>query len=128
MRKCTKCEAFKLPTEFHKGSNKGLTSQCKVCRAAYQKLKYDEDAFSYAKQCNVKKWYGVTLEQYYEAMATSDSCEICGVKEGLCYDHDHTTMAFRGVLCSKCNLGLGKLGDNLESLLKAVKYLSKEAK
>jgi hypothetical protein len=26
-------------------------------------------------------------------------------------------------LCSKCNEGLGKLGDNLEGIIKAVNYL-----
>lgn len=39
-------------------------------------------------------------------------------------DHDHETNEFRGWLCKKCNTGLGALGDNLESLLRAVEYLN----
>lgn len=38
-------------------------------------------------------------------------------------DHCHETGEFRGWLCKKCNTGLGNLGDNLESLERAVTYL-----
>tara|TARA_R100000742_G_C4257386_1_gene75248 strand:+ start:391 stop:546 length:156 start_codon:yes stop_codon:yes gene_type:complete len=32
-------------------------------------------------------------------------------------------MAYRGWLCSNCNTGIGKLGDNIEGVQKAVDYL-----
>jgi hypothetical protein len=38
-------------------------------------------------------------------------------------DHDHETGAIRGLLCKHCNSSLGKLGDNLEGLMRAVDYL-----
>ena len=41
-------------------------------------------------------------------------------------DHDHDTKEFRGWLCKKCNTGMGALGDDLESLLRAVQYLAKQ--
>lgn len=31
---------------------------------------------------------------------------------------------FRGWLCDRCNVGIGCLGDNLEGVQKAAKYLS----
>ena len=40
-------------------------------------------------------------------------------------DHDHETGKFRGWLCTSCNLGLGKLGDSISSVKKALKYLEK---
>jgi hypothetical protein len=38
-------------------------------------------------------------------------------------DHDHLTWKFRGWLCSKCNVGLGLLGDTKESVMKMLDYL-----
>jgi hypothetical protein len=56
--------------------------------------------------------------------AQNDACAICtrtGVD--LVVDHDHTTGTIRGLLCNTCNTGLGKLGDSIETLRRAVKYL-----
>ena len=54
-------------------------------------------------------------------------CELCnGLPNGrgnLHLDHDHETGAFRGWICSTCNTGLGKLGDNLQGLLRAMDYI-----
>ena len=71
------------------------------------------------------KRYGVNADVYKERMLSSACCEICSSTEELCYDHDHDTMEFRGVLCRGCNRSLGQLGDNLESINKVVKYLKK---
>ena len=51
-------------------------------------------------------------------------CEICGSSEELHIDHDHSTGAVRGVLCPRCNQGLGQFKDNRDSLLRAVIYLN----
>lgn len=58
-------------------------------------------------------------------------CQICQIKEADCprnlaIDHCHETGRFRGFLCTLCNTGLGALGDTLESLGKAMKYLSNQ--
>lgn len=56
-------------------------------------------------------------------------CDICGENRNysnrsLSKDHDHNTGKFRGMLCTKCNLGLGKFSDNPELLIKAANYLN----
>ena len=71
------------------------------------------------------KAYGITLEEYQKRMSSSNKCQVCGSKDRLCYDHDHKTMRFRGVLCNKCNRSIGQLGDTAESIGKVLFYLNK---
>jgi hypothetical protein len=53
-------------------------------------------------------------------------CEICGQtpkERALASDHDHATGAFRGWLCSPCNLGLGSFRDSPLALRAAAEYI-----
>ena len=57
-------------------------------------------------------------------------CDICkspepGGKGNFHLDHDHTTGEIRGILCAKCNLGIGSLQDSIEILEAAANYLAK---
>jgi hypothetical protein len=57
-------------------------------------------------------------------------CECCGKppsKKGLSLDHCHSTGKFRGWLCTRCNVGIGALGDNYETVLQALEYLKRAA-
>lgn len=69
----------------------------------------------------------IQLMQLYIA-----GCEVCGASENIHVDHDHSCCegptscgrCVRGGLCEACNMAIGVLGDNLEGVLRAVKYLS----
>lgn len=39
-------------------------------------------------------------------------------------DHDHKSGVVRGVLCNRCNLGLGYFQDDPQCLINAAVYLS----
>lgn len=53
-------------------------------------------------------------------------CECCGKEKPLQLDHCHKTVSFRGWLCNTCNQGIGKLGDNIEGLEMAIRYLRRK--
>lgn len=57
----------------------------------------------------------------------SSKCECCSTDTArrIVLDHCHKTGLFRGWICDDCNMGLGRLGDNVSSLLVVIKYLRK---
>lgn len=75
------------------------------------------------------KKFGITQE---DAKTLLDSqggvCAICHTdtptEKGWCVDHCHTTGKIRGILCSKCNSGIGFLNDDPELCKRAIAYLS----
>lgn len=74
--------------------------------------------------------FGLTLDDEVVILDSQNGgCAICGGPSGrkgrFDIDHDHTTGKFRGLLCHRCNKGLGLLGDSLENARRAVDYLSK---
>lgn len=76
----------------------------------------------------LKHEYGITLEEYNQLLlAQNNACAICKRTEPTGYnwhvDHCHTKGSIRGLLCSKCNQGLGLFEDNLAVLKEAIKYL-----
>ena len=62
------------------------------------------------------KPYGLKNKEEWQALhdRAAGRCEICKNEFDRTphIDHDHETGKPRGLLCGKCNMGLGKLGDN----------------
>ena len=57
---------------------------------------------------------------------STSNCEICNkIVEGKnkCIDHDHNTGEFRGILCQRCNQGIGKFEDSETIIKKAYEYI-----
>lgn len=88
------------------------------------------------REYNLKKNYGITKERYLEMWVAQDKkCAICGSEHSairktgtihnLCVDHCHKTGKVRGLLCVKCNAGIGNFKDNPQSLIAAAEYVKK---
>jgi hypothetical protein len=80
----------------------------------------------------LKQQYGLTLAEYEAMLAEQGGvCLICGRdpqtagRERLVVDHDHATGHVRGLLCHRCNQGLGWFGDSTELLASAARYLGR---
>ena len=117
---CTICNTKKSLDEFFRYPSNHYHSCCKIC-SKEKSQKYHKDTYRYAK-------YGITKEQFDELFKSQDGkCPICTIelKKEIHIDHDHLTGQVRGVLCGKCNKGLGQFNDNIESLTNAIKYLSR---
>ena len=85
----------------------------------------------------LRKNFGIGVPEYQKMLdAQGGVCAICsrpetstrnGKLKWLAVDHNHTTGAIRGLLCSDCNTGIGKLKDSPDVLDAAATYLRKHA-
>lgn len=120
-RACARCGSARPLSEFTSGR-----PECNPCRSARRKANYDPRA---QRATNLKASFGITITEYETLLRKQGGgCAICGGQEpirgrSLAVDHCHASGAVRGVLCSPCNLAIGKLRDDVELLRSAIRYL-----
>lgn len=95
----------------------------------YSEEEAKEREFSQKRRHQLQR-YGVEEEQYQEMFVVQEGCcAICSSpdpgagKTNFCVDHCHKTNRIRGLLCAKCNRGLGLAGDDPMVLTRAASYL-----
>lgn len=132
----------------------GLHSQCKFCmklpkgsRSEYRKEHYQlnkehaektrrkyitsEHGIFKRRDNWYRKNYGITLADYNKILLEQNNkCATCKRDKSesfrnLVVDHCHITNKIRGLLCDNCNVALGKIKDNVETLKTMIKYLGK---
>lgn len=142
MTTCTRCRIAKENSQFYSCKRKvnGLASQCKECTNKYAKTEKRKEynrlyskkrtpARQKAQKKYTLKKYGISIEEYDGLVERQNGlCKICksfkkNRKKRLCVDHDHSTGKIRGLLCDKCNRGIGLLRDSQETLANAIEYL-----
>lgn len=97
-------------------------------RVAAQNLAYQRKNPRKRRHYKLKHRYGISLEQY-ELMyrVQKGKCKICKEKhKNLNVDHCHKNGKIRGLLCGKCNKGLGIFKDSTLLLKKAIMYLKEK--
>ena len=74
--------------------------------------------------------YGITKDGYYQILEQQENkCAICGTEDPgrndtyFAIDHCHVTELVRGLLCQKCNCGIGFFQDDPNLLRSALNYL-----
>lgn len=137
-KRCSHCREVKTLSEFHNNRNQpdGKLIECKPCRRAYNRNAYQKVKDTpRQKRANLRNTlitnYGLSLEDYDALLVKQRGCcAICGQEpEGkratrrLHVDHCHQSNRVRGLLCIHCNRALGSLGDNLQGVMRAVRYL-----
>lgn len=140
---CTKCGKVKdsekdfYPYRNRKGEPRVLP-RCKDCSKAISTAWQRENRDKVNQREREKgrteeqklqrrlKMYGLTEIEFVALEAAhQDLCAIC--KESLVeksnIDHNHDNGAVRGLLCTKCNTGLGAFRDSPALLVRAALYL-----
>lgn len=142
MKICTKCLLKKPLEDFAVDRSKidGRRTRCKDCMAEYareykkknpEKIRqlWRDASKRYntpeGRRAKLLKKYNLTHETF-EALKEKQGgvCGICFRPLFLVVDHDHVTGEVRGLLCNQCNTGIGSLGDDIERLRSAIKYLT----
>jgi len=121
---------------FIKGQ-KDMWQFCRVCKGLKHESsfivhsdpdKYDRRTLkNICTPCQIEE-KKLTLKLRIKHGPPPKNCQICGEEKKLQLDHCHVTHQFRGWLCNSCNTGLGKLGDDVPSLERGIKYLKGELK
>ena len=134
MKTCNKCQEVKPFDAFDRrnGGRNGYRAECKTCRAAKVR-EWHQAHPDKVKNNNLKSNYGITIDDYKLLLETHNNlCAICKLAPTATYkssaslnvDHDHTTGRIRGLLCNKCNSGIGFFQESPELLGRAVIYLT----
>lgn len=88
----------------------------------------NEDKENSRLRCShLKRKYNITIDDYNRMVKQQKGkCKICKSfpdRPSFDIDHNHKTGQIRGLLCQKCNRGLGHFNHNPKILRKAAKYL-----
>ena len=130
-RTCMTCGEEKSILEFYFRDKKTgrRHSACKECDKARVKARHQANP-ERTRNNDLKRNYGITLEEHTKMYENQNGvCAICkkpgdGKWKKLCVDHCHTTGKVRGLLCKRCNIALGEVGDNISTLQKMIEYLN----
>lgn len=122
--------------EIQRKSNakRSLDPNFSEAKRNYQALYREANAETLRHKERERK-FGITSKTYSLMLQSQNKvCAICGkpetakrlgVVKSLSVDHDHKSGKIRGLLCSDCNTGIGKLKDDPSIIRAAADYLDK---
>jgi len=120
---CKKCQEDKPRPDFYTRNTGRIHSYtCKDCLIVGMQARYCP---AKKRNDNLIRNYGITVDDYNKMLEEQGGrCVICTDDNvPLAVDHNHDTGEVRGLLCRKCNSGLGMFKDNDLLLIAAAGYL-----
>jgi hypothetical protein len=140
---CSRCKKVLPVSEFypHRRMKHGLQSQCRVCAQQWARdhpeyikekgRKWRADNPTYSTDWQRRKNFGVSSEAVSDMLLEQNGlCAGCGRKFGPglreYVDHCHKTGKIRGLLCNGCNVSLGRLRDDPETLRRLADYVTRK--
>ena len=131
-RMCSRCRIIKSKSEFKPYQWKLASPYCDICRLKNSTQEYHKN------RSHLKRRFGLDINEYEIILKKQNhACAICkksesalgtktdGSAKRLSVDHCHNTKLIRGLLCQRCNSGIGMFFDNPEHLQSAIQYLLK---
>ncbi len=101
---------------------------CRECGIDYDRKR--DRPYERVRNERLKTMYGIGNAEYDAFLLSQNGqCAICftTVSNTRCskfsVDHCHSTKKVRGLLCQKCNMGLGNFKDSIQNLERAIEYL-----
>lgn len=131
-KSCPKCLTIKPLTDFYKSKDRrrGLSTYCIQCDKDIQKSRYSAENVDKNRSLRLERIYGLDSHSYQQIIDSQGGrCAICDNDEPggrwntFHLDHCHESDQVRGLLCHRCNTGLGQFQDDPERLEAAAKYL-----
>ncbi|AXH66794.1 HNH endonuclease [Streptomyces phage StarPlatinum] len=121
--------------DFNEEDKTGTCQKCGPVKIRVYTLKSGPNAGYVARRCNVAyrehkmgNTYDFSRAERDKLIEGATNCAICDYEFSdateMRLDHCHSTDKIRGVLCNKCNTGIGMFRDDVNLLRKAIEYLS----
>lgn len=127
MKTCPRCMKEKPHKDYsiNRARKDGLQSWCKDCFNKRQRERWAEQRDK-SRRRYLSRTYDLANSDYERLLADQNyRCAVCHKRsaKSFCVDHCHKTGIVRGLLCFRCNAGIGLLGDDVERIEVALGYL-----
>lgn len=135
---CNECkdELPATPEYFHRRTSSlcGIRGTCKKClsKNVNKKEKAKQYIITHKKEresARIKRNHNLSLNEYNIMLEKqNNNCCICGEtlktgSGGRAIDHCHISGRIRGIVCQPCNVTMGLLKENTETLQSMITYL-----